>query len=125
MRKFALFLLVTLIFTSCATGRDLSSPHYLPKWKNNIFNFPSPSETSSGYWVTKTASSIGKGVGRILLFPFAILGNVAVNAYYVPTWPFRWAFRGDKRLLVWYPIFDVGKEVGSSYYSTEWNKDLA
>ena len=72
----------------------------------------------------KTTRAISKGVERVLLFPFAVLGNIIVNAYYVPTWPIRWFLRGDKRLFIWTPIFHVGEEVGSDFYSKEWNQDL-
>lgn len=118
-------LFTALFISGCATGRDMTSSNYLPKWENQIINLPDPSETSGGYWAAKTAQNVTKGVGKVILFPFAILGNVAVNAYLIPTWPLRWAIRGDKRLLVWYPIFHVGEETGSDYFSKEWNKDLA
>ena len=103
----------------------MSSPHYLPDWENKIINVPDPSETSGGYWAAKTAQKISSSIGKVILFPFAVLGNVVVNAYLIPTWPFRWLFRGDKRLIVWYPLFHVGEDVASDYYSKAWNKDLS
>lgn len=118
-------LLAILVFSGCATGRDMTSANYLPKWENKVINLPDPSETSGGYWAAKTAQTITKGVGKAVLFPFAVLGNILVNAYLIPTWPLRWAIRGDKRLIVWYPLFHVGEEVGSEPFSKEWNKDLA
>ena len=120
----SIFLLCILIFGGCATSRNLTSKHYLPEWENKFFNFPNPSETSAGFWAAKTAQKISFGIGRTILFPFAILGNVVVNAYLISTWPLRWIFRGDKRLIVWYPLFGIGDDVGSSYYSKEWNRDL-
>lgn len=103
----------------------MTSSHYLPEWENKVINLPSPSETSGGYWGAKTAQVAAKTIGRVILFPFAIAGNLIVNAYYITTWPLRWPLRGDKRLIVWYPLFDVGSEVGSDYFSKEWNRDLA
>ncbi len=108
----------------CASGRDITSPAYLPEWENKVINIPNPSETSGGYWAAKTARGISQALGRAILFPFAVLGNIAVNAYLIPTWPIRWLMRGDKRLIVWYPLFKVGEEVESDYYSKEWNRDL-
>ena len=125
MKNMIVFTLLLLITTSCATGRDLTSDNYIPEWENKLFSVPNPSETSSGYWAAKTVKAVGHGVERVLLFPFAILGNVVVNAYYIPTWPFRWLFRGDKRFVVWKPIFSYGEEIGSDYYSKKWNEDLA
>ena len=119
-----LILLLAVLLTGCATGRDLTSPHYLPEWENKVFNFPAPSETSGGRWVTQSSQKVARGVGNALLFPFAIVGNVAVNSYYVPTWPFRSLIRGDKRLIVWYPLFGVGSTAGSDYFTKEWNYDL-
>ena len=116
--------MTALLAAGCATGRDLTSKHYLPEWENRMINIPSPSETSGGYWAAKSAQKISHGIGRVLLIPFAVLGNVAVNAYFIPTWAIRWLIRGDKRLIVWYPLFDVGQDVGSDYYSKEWNRDL-
>jgi len=119
-----LAIILFLGMCGCATGRDLTSPNYIPEWENQIISLPDPSSTSSGYWAAKTVKAASKGVERIILFPFAILGNVAVNAYLIPTWPFRWLLRGDKRLFLWHPLFGVGEEVGSDYYSKEWNQDL-
>jgi hypothetical protein len=110
--------------SACATGRNISSPHYLPEWENQVFNAPSPSETSAGFWTVKAVEKISYGIGRALLIPFAVAGNIAMNAYYIVTWPIRWPLRGDKRLIVWYPLFHVGEDVGSDYYSKEWNRDL-
>ena len=118
-------LILTMLFSGCATSRNLTSKHFLPKWENKIFNFPNPKDTSAGFWAAKTARKVSYGIGRTLLFPFAVLGNVAVNAYLIPTWPFRWLLRGDKRLIVWYPIFHVGEEVDSDTFSKEWNQDLS
>lgn len=115
---------LALILAGCATGRDMTSPHYLPEWENRVFNVPNPSETSAGFWVVKVSEKVAYGTGRALLIPFALLGNVALNAYLIPTWPFRWLFRGDKRLLVWVPVFHVGEDVGSSEFSKAWNRDL-
>lgn len=118
-------LLFLMCVTGCATGRDLTSPHYIPEWENKVFNFPAPSETSGGQWVVESSAKAAHGIGRTLLIPFALVGNAAVNAYYIPTWPIRSLFRGDKRLLVWRPLWGVGSTVGSDYYSKEWNKDLS
>ena len=117
-------LLFSQILTGCATGRDLTSKHFIPAWENKIVNLPNPTETSSGYWFVKSTQKAGYYLGRSLLIPFAIVGNVLVNTYYIVTWPIRWPLRGDKRLIVWYPIFHVGEEAGSDFYSKEWNKDL-
>lgn len=117
-------LMYFIMFSGCATGRDLTSPNYLPEWENQLVNFPAPSETSGGRWIAQGTQKAAHGVGNALLFPFAIVGNVAVNSYYVPTWPFRSLFRGDKRLIVWHPLFGVGSTVGSDFYSKEWNYDL-
>ena len=122
MRK--LFVLFLICLTGCATGRDLTSSHYLPEWENHVFNFPAPSETSGGQWIARSTGKVAHGIGHILLFPFAIVGNVAVNAYYIPTWPVRGLVRGDKRLLVWHPVFGVGSTAGSDYFTKEWNNDL-
>lgn len=103
----------------------MTSDHYLPDFENRIFNFPSPSETSGGMWAAKSVNKTTEMIGKTLAVPFAILGNVLINAYYIPTWPLRWLIRGDKRLVVWHPIFHVGDEVGSDYFSSEWNKDIA
>ena len=127
MKRYSIFLpwtVILFILSGCATSRDMTSSHYLPEWENRIFNFPNPSETSGGYWAAKTAHKTGQAIGKAMLFPFAILGNVAYNAYLVPTWPFRWLLRGDKRLLVWIPIFHAGEETGSDYFSKQWNHDL-
>ena len=124
-RLAALSILLTMVLSGCATGRNMTSKRFLPEWENKILNFPNPKETSAGFWAAKTAQKISYGIGRTLLFPFAILGNVAVNAYLIPTWPFRWLFRGDKRLIVWVPMFHVGEEVDSDYFSKEWNQDLS
>ncbi len=102
----------------------MTSSHYLPEWENQVFSFPNPTETSAGFWLVKATEKTAFAVGRGLLIPFALIGNLAVNAYLVPTWPFRWAFRGDKRLLVWYPLFHVGTDVGSPEFSKAWNRDL-
>ena len=112
------------MLSGCSTGRDMTSEHYLPKWENRILNFPNPSGTSGGYWARKTADKISDATARIVLFPFAVLGNVVYNAYLIPTWPFRWALRGDKRLMVWNPLFHVGEDVGSDNFSKQWNEDL-
>lgn len=108
----------------CATGRNMTSKYYLPEWENKILNFPDPSETSGGYWAAKAAHQVSHAIGKILLLPFAFVGNVILNAYYIPTWPFRWLLRGDKRLVVWHPIFKIGDDTGSEYYSKAWNRDL-
>ena len=122
---FPCFLLLGLTFSlGCATGRDLTSQHYIPEWENKMFNFPAPSETSAGRWVIQGTQKVGAGIENVLLFPFAVAGNVAVNSYYIPTWPLRLTFRGDKRLLVWSPLFGVGSTAGSDVYSKEWNNDL-
>jgi hypothetical protein len=123
--KVPLSLILSLFIASgCATGRDLTSPHYIPEFENKVFNFPAPSETSGGRWIARSTQKVAQGIGNAILFPFAIVGNVAVNAYYVPTWPVRGLFRGDKRLIVWHPVFGVGSTAGSDYYSKEWNYDL-
>lgn len=123
MKKIVGSLVLLLIF-GCATGRDITSKHYLPEWKNELINMPAPSETSGGYWTVKAAQKTGEVVGHTILVPFALAGNAAVNAYYIPTWPARWLFRGDKRLIVWHPIFNVGNRVGSRYFTEQWNEDL-
>ena len=123
MRYSALFILMFLM-SGCSTGRDITSKRYLPIWENRVINFPAPTETSGGYWTVQAAKKTGDAVGSTILFPFAVLGNTAVNAYYIPTWPVRWAVRGDKRLIVWYPIFDVGQHTGSRYFTEQWNEDL-
>lgn len=102
----------------------MTSPHYIPDWENRLINFKAASDTSGGYWVVKTAETTSKGIGKLLLFPFALAGNVVVNAYYVVTWPFRWVIREDKRLIVWHPLFGVGNNVASEHYSDAWNRDL-
>jgi len=124
LKFIASILILVVCCSGCATGRNMTSPHYLADYENKIFNLPNPSETSGGYWAAKTARNTATVVGRTLLFPFAVLGNVAVNAYLIPTWPLRWLFRGDKRFIVWLPIFHFGEEVGSTYFSEEWNNDL-
>ena len=125
MRKVsALILLISILVSGCATGRNMTSSNYIPEWENRIFNFKAASDTSGGRWAIKTAETTANGVGKLLLFPFALAGNVVVNAYYVVTWPFRWAIRGDKRLIVWHPLFGVGNDVASEYYSDAWNRDL-
>lgn len=116
--------LAILFLSGCATGRDMTSKHYLPEWENHILNFPNPSSTSAGYWAKSTAHQVSHRTEQVILFPFAVLGNIAVNAYMIPTWPFRWAIRGDKRLIVWYPLFHVGEEMGSPAFSKQWNDDL-
>ena len=118
------FLSLCFILSACATGRDMTSRHYIPEWENRIINLPKPSETSGGYWASKTVKVTSKGIERLILFPFAVLGNIALNAYSIPTWPFRWIFRGDKRLIVWQPLFHVGEDVGSDSFSKQWNADL-
>ena len=124
--KKAIWLLIFLqLLSSCATARKMSSPHYLPEWQNRFFTFPNPSETTGGYWAVKAASATGKGIAHLLLFPLALAGNLVVNTYYIVTWPVRWPLRGDKRLLVWYPLFARGDKVGSRYFSREWNEDLS
>lgn len=117
-------LLIILLFAGCATGRDITSPHYIPEWENQVFTFPAPNETSGGRWIARSSQKVAQGVGNIILFPFAIIGNIAVNSYYVPTWPVRSLFRGDKRLIVWHPLFGVGNTAGSDFYTKEWNRDL-
>lgn len=124
MKKTAILILTAFILNGCATGRNLTSEHYIPEWENKYFTAPNPSETSGGYWAAKTANKIVHGTGRFILIPFALLGNVALNAYYIPTWPVRRLVRGDKRLIVWNPIFHVGEEVHSDFFSKEWNRDL-
>jgi hypothetical protein len=113
-----------LLFAGCATSRDLTSPHYLPEWENKVFNFPAPTETSGGRWITQGTQRVAHGVGNTLLVPFAVVGNVAANAYYIPTWPVRSLARGDKRLIVWHPLFGVGNRAGSDTFTKEWNHDL-
>lgn len=122
--QLVLLLISSLLLSSCATGRDLTSNHYIPEWENKIINLPNPSETSSGYWLVRGTQKAGYYLGRTLLIPFAVAGNMLVNAYYIATWPIRWPLRGDKRLIVWYPLFKVGDEVASDFYSKEWNRDL-
>lgn len=117
-------MVAVLLLSGCATGRDLTSENYIPEWENKLFNFPAPSDTSGGRWAMEGARKVGTGIENTLMFPFAIAGNAAVNAYYIPTWPIRAIARGDKRLLVWHPIFGVGSTVGSDFYSKEWNRDL-
>lgn len=116
--------MMILCLTGCSTGRDLTSPHYIPEWENKLINFPSPSDTSGGRWVIESGKKVGKGIENTVLFPFAVAGNAAVNAYYIPTWPLRAIARGDNRLIVWHPLFGVGSTVGSDFYSKEWNTDL-
>ena len=125
INKSIVSILIVLFLSGCATNRDLSSPHYLPDWENRLFTFPSPSETSGGYWAVKAARATGQGIGGLLLFPFALGGNLAINTYSIVTWPFRWTFTGDKRLIVWYPLFHSGEKAGSRYFSEEWNEDLS
>jgi hypothetical protein len=124
MKKTMIAALIAFCFAGCATGRDLTSSHYIPGWENQVFTFPAPSETSGGHWVARSSEKVAEGVGNALLVPFAFIGNVAVNAYYVPTWPVRSLVRGDKRLIVWHPLFGVGSTAGSDFYSKEWNRDL-
>ena len=112
------------LFAGCATGRDLTSSHYLPAWENKLIQAPPPSETSAGHWAAHTAGKIGTGLKRTLLFPFAVVGNVALNAYTIPTWPIRYPLRGDKRLIVWHPLFHDGENTGWEYFSKEGNSDL-
>ena len=121
----ALLTLACLLPLGCATGKDMSSEHFLPEWKNRLVYLPNPSESSGGYWARKAAHQIAKGIERTVFFPFAIAGNVAANAYFIPTWPFRYFIRGDKRLIVWYPMFHVGEDAPSEYFSQQWNQDLA
>jgi hypothetical protein len=124
MKKLGLFIGCIFVLLGCATGRDITSKHYLPEWENKIVNLPNPSETTGGYWAMKTAQTVSKGTQKVVLFPFAIAGNAAVNAYYIPTWPLRWLARGDRRLIVWYPLFDVGQNTGSDFFTKQWNQDL-
>ncbi len=124
-KKIVSIILIIFCCTGCSTSRDLRSSHYLPDWENRLFTFPSPSETSGGYWAVKAARATGQGIGHLLLFPFALAANLALNAYYIITWPVRWPLRGDKRLIVWHPLFASGEKVGSRYFSKEWNEDLS
>lgn len=117
-------LVILIFFCGCATGRDLTSPHYLPAWENKIIQIPAPSETSGGNWVIESSKKAGKGIEALVLTPFALAGNAALNAYYIPTWPVRAIARGDRRLIVWHPLFKVGAVAGSEFYSKEWNRDL-
>ena len=123
MRKVQLIALF-LLAAGCATGRDMTSKNYLPEWENQLVYFPNPSETSGGQWAVKGGGMVAKGVEETIRLPLAVAGNVALNAYYIPTWPLRWTFRGDKRLIVWQPLFQVGESAGSHYFSQEWNQDL-
>lgn len=124
-KKIISFALVVLIGAGCASPRDLSSPHYLPPWENRLFSVPSPSETSAGYWAVKAAHGTGKVLGHLLLFPIALGGNLLINAWFIVSWPVRWPLHGDKRLIVWYPLFSRGEKAGSRYFSKEWNEDLS
>lgn len=119
-------LLFILLFflAGCATSRTLTSEHYLPEWENRLIYLPNPSESSGGQWAINGGKAVAAGVEQTVRVPLAIAGNAAINAYYIPTWPFRWAFRGDKRLIVWHPVFSVGQSVGSKHFSSEWNQDL-
>ena len=117
-------MVLALILNGCGTGRDLASRHYIPEWDNRAFSIPAPSKTSAEYWVNQSVQKVGKGVGHVLLFPFALLGNILINAYYIPTWPVRRILRGDKRFIVWRPLFGYGEEVRSSYFSEMWNRGL-
>ena len=123
--KMISLILILVTLAGCSTSRDLSSSHYLPAWENRLFTFPSPSETTGGYWAAKAASATGKGIGHLLLFPFALAGNLVINAYYIVTWPIRYPLCGDKRLIVWYPLFSKGDQTGSRYFSKQWNEDLS
>lgn len=116
--------LFPFLILGCATGRNLASPHYIPEWENRLVTFPSPSETSGGYWAAKTVKTVGKGMEQLILFPAAVVGNTALNAYYIPTWPARRLWKGDRRLIVWHPLFKAGQSTGSDYFSKEWNRDL-
>ena len=124
MQKRLLLIVPALLVLGCATNRTLTSKHYLPEWENQLIYLPNPSESSGGQWAIKGGQAIASGVEQTVRVPLAVAGNAAVNAYYVPTWPFRWAFRGDKRLIVWRPIFSVGESAGSKHFSSEWNQDL-
>ncbi len=115
---------LSLSLSACATGRDLTSANYIPEWENKLFTLPAPSDTTGGRWFIQGSKKLAGGIGNVVLIPFALVGNVAVNAYYIPTWPVRRVIRGDKRLIVWYPIFQVGSTTGSDFYSKEWNNDL-
>ncbi len=124
MRNRLVTILLLTVLSGCATNRTLTSKHYLPDWENRFIYLPNPSESSGGQWAVKGGKAVAAGVEQTVRVPLAIVGNVAINSYYVPTWPFRWAFRGDKRFIVWQPVFSVGESVGSSYFSSEWNQDL-
>jgi len=117
-------MLCLILITGCATGRNLTSSHYIPEWENRLIKFKSASDTSGGYWAVKTAQMASKGIGKIFVFPFALVSNIVVNTYFVATWPLRRVFMGDKRLIIWYPLFGAGNTGGSAYYSNEWNRDL-
>ena len=43
-------LLLMLLISGCATGRDITSKHYIPEWENELVNLPAPSESSAGFW---------------------------------------------------------------------------
>lgn len=126
MKKGLLFCIFLLLISciGCASGKDITSKHYLPEWQNHLFTFPAPSESSGGGWVVQSAKGVATGVKEVTRLPFSLAGNTALNAYYIPTWPFRWWIRGDKRLIVWYPLFETGQKTGSRYFTKEWNQDL-
>jgi hypothetical protein len=125
MQKRAILIVpLLLMLAGCATNRSLTSKHYLPDWENQLIYLPNASESSGGQWAVKGGKAVASGVEHTVRVPLALAGNAAVNAYYIPTWPFRWAFRGDKRLIVWRPILSVGESAGSKYFSSEWNQDL-
>ncbi len=113
---------LALVLSGCATGRDLTSEHYLPEWENQLVTFPNPSESSGGQWAVRSSRAAAKGVETTVRVPLALAGNTALHAYYIPTWPLRALFKGDKRLIVWHPILKVGENPGSDFYSSEWNE---
>lgn len=122
VKKTSLLLLAGLFLAGCATSRDLTSGHYLPEWENQLVTFPNPSETSGGQWAVNSTRAAAKGVETSVRIPLAVAGNAAMHAYYIPTWPLRAVFRGDKRLIVWHPLFKVGENAGSDFFSSEWNE---
>ncbi len=121
-KTLALLILAGLVCGGCANGRDLTSEHYLPEWENKLVTFPNPSETSGGQWAVRGTQAAAKGVENTIRVPLAIAGNAAIQAYYIPTWPLRAIVRGDKRLIVWHPLFKVGENAGSDFFSSEWNE---
>ncbi len=125
LKKYLSLFLVIFHLSACATSRDLSSSHYLPEWENRFFSVPAPGETTGGYWAVRSMHAAADGLGHLLLFPLAAIGNIVINLYYIVTWPIRWPLFGDKRLIVWYPLFAKGEKIGSRHFSKEWNEDLS